>query len=127
MGSYLVPTLAGLAFGFGMASVAYLAVFTRALKALHQDNIKTAALLVEENSETAKLLVEGNKARAKEATDVAEKLAESDEVRGEKVQKVEEVNMTGLTKRLDAIEARLLKERQEQEEDLEAEGPDGSE
>lgn len=68
MSSYLVPMVAGLAFGFGIASVVYLGVFIRALKELHEDNV-----------ETARLLIENDTNRAIDVTKTATDLSDADE------------------------------------------------
>lgn len=68
MSATLTATLAGLAFGFGMASVAYLRVFTNTLKELHEDNI-----------ETARLLVQGDRNRATDVAKTADDLIVADE------------------------------------------------
>lgn len=68
MPEYLAPMAAGLALGFGLASVAYLGIFTRTLKQLHADNV-----------ETARLLVEGDLNRAFDVARTASDLSEADE------------------------------------------------
>jgi hypothetical protein len=91
--SSLTPTLVGLACGFGLASVIYMGAFFRAMKRIHQDNLQ-----LHEDNLTAAVLLQAHQTTG--------------------VQKVEETNMTALTRRLDAIEQRLLRERLDQEEEL---------
>lgn len=67
METYLVPMAAGAAFGFGLASVVYLGIFTRTLKQLHADNV-----------ETARLLAEGDVNRAFDVNKTAADLSEAD-------------------------------------------------
>lgn len=68
MDSYFLPTLVGIALGFGLASVVYLGVFIRAMKVLHEDN-----------AETAKLLALGDANRAGEVSQTASDLLDADE------------------------------------------------
>lgn len=75
----VASTLGGIGFGLGAASVAYLSIFTKSLKELHDDNLETARLLIHGDARTAELLVQSDGNRAAEVSTTAEILADADE------------------------------------------------